>query len=101
MQMSNLDTSDKSKDQEREPSVLAISTPTTNAWFPLLPITAPSHKKLGTFPEKEEKVNLVLIITIEKYCCCLIYFDEFLSNNSVLDKAQCYTLGYMVNISVV
>lgn len=57
MQMSNLEISDRSKEQEKEPSVLALSKPSTNAWFPLLPITAPSHKHLGIFPEKKEKIQ--------------------------------------------
>ncbi|XP_044746658.1 conserved oligomeric Golgi complex subunit 1 [Coccinella septempunctata] len=57
MQLSNLEISDRGKEQEKEPSVLAVSYSSTTAWFPLLPITAPSQKHLVTFPEKEEKVQ--------------------------------------------
>lgn len=35
---------EKSKDLEKEPSVLAVSIPSSASWFPLLPVTAPVQK---------------------------------------------------------
>ncbi|KAF2904284.1 hypothetical protein ILUMI_01887 [Ignelater luminosus] len=35
---------EKTKDLEKEPSVLAVSIPSSASWFPLLPVTAPVQK---------------------------------------------------------
>ncbi|XP_049823467.1 conserved oligomeric Golgi complex subunit 1 isoform X2 [Aethina tumida] len=43
-QLASLGLSEKNKELEKEPSIIALSTPSTNAWFPLLPVTAPSQK---------------------------------------------------------
>lgn len=46
---------EKIKEQDKEPSILALSSPSSNSWFPLLPITKPSHKMAST--TKDTKVN--------------------------------------------
>lgn len=43
-QLSSLGILEKNKEHENEPSVLAISIPSTVSWFPLLPVTAPIQK---------------------------------------------------------
>ncbi|KAF5299103.1 hypothetical protein FQR65_LT09461 [Abscondita terminalis] len=43
-QLSSLGILEKNKDHENEPSVLAVSIPSTVSWFPLLPVTAPLQK---------------------------------------------------------
>ncbi|CAG9764767.1 unnamed protein product [Ceutorhynchus assimilis] len=54
-QLMNLGTYTKNKEQELNPSLMAFSIPSTNAWFPLLPITVPSQKLPGqTKPEFTE-----------------------------------------------
>ncbi|XP_060531658.1 conserved oligomeric Golgi complex subunit 1-like [Cylas formicarius] len=48
----------KHKSQEITPSLLALSKPSSDAWFPLLPITGPSHKVAppsGNLEIKEER----------------------------------------------
>ncbi|KAK9892275.1 hypothetical protein WA026_019082 [Henosepilachna vigintioctopunctata] len=55
MQLANIEMTDKGKDQEKDPSVLLISNPSSSSWFPLLPITAPSHKHFGV--QKETKIG--------------------------------------------
>ncbi|XP_050296714.1 conserved oligomeric Golgi complex subunit 1 isoform X2 [Anthonomus grandis grandis] len=51
-QLVNLGAYAKPKEQEKNPSLMSLSTPSTNAWFPLLPITAPSQRIPGSGPSK-------------------------------------------------
>ncbi|KAJ8962770.1 hypothetical protein NQ318_001169 [Aromia moschata] len=46
-QLASLGVTEKTKQQEKVPSVLALSSPSTSSWFPLLPVTAPSQKTTG------------------------------------------------------
>ncbi|KAK9679205.1 hypothetical protein QE152_g40204 [Popillia japonica] len=43
-QLANLGMLEKNKEQEKEPSILPLSVPSTSMWFPLLPVTAPVSK---------------------------------------------------------
>lgn len=58
MQLMNLGAYTKAKEQEKNPSLMALSTPSTNAWFPMLPITVPSQKIAGVSQVKPETVSL-------------------------------------------
>lgn len=53
MQTANIGIMEKSKEQEKEPSILAVSIPSTNVWFSLLPITAPSYKHSNVYAQKD------------------------------------------------
>ncbi|KAG5894614.1 hypothetical protein JTB14_026145 [Gonioctena quinquepunctata] len=46
-QLSSLGISEKQREQDQNPSILALSTPSTSSWFPLLPVTVPSQKMPG------------------------------------------------------
>ncbi|XP_066149869.1 conserved oligomeric Golgi complex subunit 1 [Euwallacea fornicatus] len=47
-QLINLGAYKKPKEQEKDPSLMALSTPSSSTWFPLLPITVPSQKMPGS-----------------------------------------------------
>ncbi|KAF7280737.1 hypothetical protein GWI33_005591 [Rhynchophorus ferrugineus] len=53
-QLINLGAYTKTKDQEKNPNLMALSVPSNNAWFPLLPITVPSQKLPGASASKKE-----------------------------------------------
>ncbi|XP_019759424.2 conserved oligomeric Golgi complex subunit 1 isoform X1 [Dendroctonus ponderosae] len=57
MQLMNLGAYTKAKEQEKNPSLMAVSAPSTNAWFPLLPITVPSQKLPGVSQVKPESAS--------------------------------------------
>lgn len=67
-QLSSLGLSEKNKDHENEPSVLAISVPATTSWFPLLPVTAPVQKipQATSLKHKDYKVNSLLPSDVNK-----------------------------------
>lgn len=59
-QLSSLGMLEKSKDNEREPSVLGLSIPSTTNWFTLLPVTAPLQKTVQpAIQQTESKVSKV------------------------------------------
>lgn len=47
-QLANLGVIEKNKEQEKDPSALALSVPSNVSWFPLLPVTAPMQKTVTT-----------------------------------------------------
>ncbi|CAH1163940.1 unnamed protein product [Phaedon cochleariae] len=53
-QLSCLGVSEKLNEQDQNPSILALSVPSSTTWFPLLPVSAPSQKLSGT-PSKNIK----------------------------------------------
>ncbi|XP_018569113.1 conserved oligomeric Golgi complex subunit 1 [Anoplophora glabripennis] len=46
-QLASLGLPEKSKEQDKVPSILALSASSSSSWFPLLPITVPSQKTSG------------------------------------------------------
>ncbi|KAJ8964671.1 hypothetical protein NQ314_004703 [Rhamnusium bicolor] len=52
-QLASIGVSEKNKEQEKAPSILALSTPSSSSWFPLLPITVPSQKTSGMSTSKK------------------------------------------------
>lgn len=52
-QLASIGVPERSKLQERDPSLLALSIPTTNSWFPLLPVSASTHKTATLLQQKE------------------------------------------------
>lgn len=58
-QLASIGVPERSKEQERDPSLLALSIPTTNSWFTLLPVSAPTHKTATALQQRENnKVGL-------------------------------------------
>ncbi|CAG9862952.1 unnamed protein product [Phyllotreta striolata] len=47
-QLANLGVSEKVKEQDQNPNILALSTPSLASWFPLLPVSAPSQRAPGS-----------------------------------------------------
>lgn len=65
-QLASIGIPERSKEQERDPSLLPLSIPSTNSWFPLLPISAPTHKNV-TSQQRENKVSLIHSIFFSTY----------------------------------
>ncbi|KAL1501649.1 hypothetical protein ABEB36_006943 [Hypothenemus hampei] len=53
-QLMNLGAFERGKEQDGSPTLIALSTPSTNSWFPLLPIISSSQKTFGTTQNKVE-----------------------------------------------
>ncbi|XP_022908851.2 conserved oligomeric Golgi complex subunit 1 isoform X1 [Onthophagus taurus] len=58
-QLSNLGMMEKNKEHEKDPSILPISIPSSNSWFPLLPVTAPIQKTATavSLQSKDQKIS--------------------------------------------
>lgn len=63
-QLMNLGAHTKTKEQEKNPSLMALSAPSSNAWFPLLPITAPSQKMPGLLQAKAETSVSIFVFDV-------------------------------------
>lgn len=79
-QLASLGVLEKNKEQEREPSVLALSIPSITSWFPLLPVTTPAQKlpSLINASQQKDKVKGVEIL--------LSNFIEYTSRSFILRR---------------
>ncbi|XP_030754438.1 conserved oligomeric Golgi complex subunit 1 isoform X2 [Sitophilus oryzae] len=60
-QLINLGAYTKGKESEVSPSLMALSTPSTSTWFPLLPITVPSQKLPESLTSKPSPKRFVIV----------------------------------------
>ncbi|KAJ8925268.1 hypothetical protein NQ315_009096 [Exocentrus adspersus] len=56
-QLASLGLPEKSKEQEKIPSILAVTSSSSLSWFPLLPVTVPSQKTPGGVPALKKDVK--------------------------------------------
>lgn len=54
---------EKNKEQEKEPSILPLSVPSTSMWFPLLPVTAPVSKTSLQVNKNQKDFKVCIIYT--------------------------------------
>lgn len=62
-QLASLGIPERSKEQEKDPSLLALSVTTTNSWFSLLPVSAPTHKSATALQIRENQVRILVLHT--------------------------------------
>ncbi|KAB0795663.1 hypothetical protein PPYR_09724 [Photinus pyralis] len=67
-QLASLGLPERNKEHENEPSMLAISVPSTTSWFPLLPVTAPIQKipQASSLKPRDYKDNNLLSSDVNK-----------------------------------
>lgn len=66
-QLASVGVPEKSREQERDPSLLALSIPSTSSWFTLLPVSVPTHKSSTVVSQQRDN---------NKVCICVLVIPQ-------------------------